>query len=432
MSVYNALTRFTTAPPERACQDIVMTAFNARSLRHSTAATLTAAALALAVCGGLTGPALAQAQAQAQAPAPPPPEVATVAVQAHDVPLSFEYAGRVTGSREVEVRARVGGILLERTYVEGSTVKKGDVLFRIDPEPYRVKLARAEAQLRQEQARLMQAERTWKRIEPLYRSETASGRDRDEALSALDLARASVAVAEAEVRAAKIDLDYTQVTAPVSGVTSRETMSEGSLVGTGSADGLLTHITQLDPVYVNFAIPDQEATTYRDAVETGSVAAPADGTLAVEVRGAGGVTLGAGGRLNYTDRTVDPRTGTVQARAVVPNPDGKLLPGQFVRTVVKGLTLKNAVTIPQKAVMQGPQGTFVYVVPEEGEVQAQVRPVKLGRAVGSEFVVADGLKSGDRVVTDGVIKVRPGAKVRAIAAPVNTAGKDAAVKEAVR
>ena len=405
-----------------------MTAFPVRRVRrdarHSTVAVLIAAAVAAVACGGLPGLARA-AEAQAQQPSPPPPEVSVQAVQARDVPLSFEYAGRVAGSREVEVRARVGGILLERTYVEGSTVKQGDVLFRIDPEPYRVKLARAEAQLRQEQARLMQAERTWKRIEPLYRSETASGRDRDEALSALDLARASVAVAEAEVRAAKIDLAYTEVTAPVSGVTSREAMSEGSLVGTGNSDGMLTHITQLDPVYVNFAIPDQEATTYRDAVGDGSVAVPEDGKLAVDVRTSSGTMLVAGGQLNYTDRTVDARTGTVQARAVIPNPDGKLVPGQFVRAVVKGLTLKNAITIPQKAVMQGPQGTFVYVVPAEGEAQAQVRPVKLGRAVGSEFVVDSGLKNGDRVVTEGVIKVRPGATVRAVAAPVNSADKDA-------
>ncbi|HYG87846.1 MAG TPA: efflux RND transporter periplasmic adaptor subunit [Azospirillum sp.] len=390
----------------------------------SIGAALVAAAMALAACDG------SPKQAQAQPPAPPPPEVSAVTVQPHDVPLSLEYAGRVTGSREVEVRARVSGVLLERTYVEGSRVKQGDVLFRIDPEPYQIKLARAEAQLRQEEARLMQAERNWKRIEPLFRSETASGRDRDEALSALDLARASVAVAQAEVKAARIDLNYTQVVAPVSGITARETMSEGSLVGTGSTDGLLTHITQLDPVYVNFAIPDAEATTYRESVEQGAVEIPADGKLPVRVRTAAGTLTEESGQLNYTDSTVDPRTGTIQARAVIPNPDGRLLPGQFVRAVVQGMTLKNAVTVPQKAVMQGPQGPFVYVVPGEGETQAQVRPVKLGRAMGNEFVVADGLKGGERVITEGVIKVRPGAPVRV--APAQAAQKETARKEASR
>ncbi|MBP2228825.1 membrane fusion protein (multidrug efflux system) [Azospirillum agricola] len=402
-----------------------MTASSARHAFPGFLAAPLAASLLLAVC---TGPALAQT-------APPPPEVTAILVQAQDVPLSFEYAGRVAGSREVEVRARVGGILLERTYVEGSVVKQGDVLFRLDPEPYRVKLARAEAQLRQEQARLLQADRNWKRIEPLFQRETVSGRERDEALSALDLARASVAVAEAEVRAAKIDLDYTQVKAPVSGVTSRETMSEGSLVDTGS-NGLLTNITQLDPVYVNFAIPDAEATIYREEIAKGTVAAPADGHLPVDVRTANGTVLGGSGQINYTDSTVDPRTGTIRARAVVANPDNRLLPGQFVRAVVKGMTLKNAIAVPQKAVMQGPQGTFVYVVPGEGAVQAQIRPVRLGRAVGDRFVVADGLKSGDRLITEGVIKVRPGATVKAVApaapAPAAPAPAASPAKEAAR
>ncbi len=395
-----------------------MTALSVRRPSLSIGAALLAAAMALSACDG------SPKQATAQQPAPPPPEVAAVTVQARDVPLSLEYAGRVTGSREVEVRARVNGILLERTYVEGARVKQGDVLFRIDPEPYQVKLTRAEAQLRQEEARLMQAERNWKRIEPLFRSETASGRDRDEALSALDLARASVAVAQAEVKAARIDLDYTQVVAPVSGITARETMSEGSLVGTGSADGLLTHITQLDPVYVNFAVPDAEATTYRESVEHGAVTIPADGKLPVRVRTAAGTLTEASGELNYTDSTVDPRTGTIQARAVIPNPDGRLLPGQFVRAVVQGMTLKNAITVPQKAVMQGPQGPFVYVVAAEGETQAQMRPVKLGRAVDDAFVISEGLKSAERVVTEGVIKVRPGAPVRVV--PAAPAQKEAA------
>ncbi|MGQ9371338.1 efflux RND transporter periplasmic adaptor subunit [Azospirillum sp. ST 5-10] len=394
-----------------------MTGRSAPRLSTVSAAFLVLGVLALAACDD--SPKAAQAQ---QAP-PPPPEVVAMTTAARDVPLGFEYAGRVTGSREVEVRARVGGILLERAYVEGAVVKQGEVLFRIDPEPYRVKLARAEAQLRQEQARLLQAERNWKRIAPLYDRGTVSGREHDEALSALDLAKASVAVAEAELEAARIDLAYTEVRAPVSGVTSREVVSEGSLIGTATDDSLLTHITQLDPVYVNFAIPDAEAALYRGAVRRGDVALPADGRLAVEVRTTAGGVLGAG-RLDYTDRTVDPRTGTIQARAVVPNPDGTLMPGQFVRAVVKGMTLKDAVTVPQKAVMQGPQGPFVYVVPGEGAVQAQVRPVALGRSVGQDYVVADGLKPGERVVTEGVIKVRPGATVRAVPPPVKEAAAE--------
>jgi membrane fusion protein (multidrug efflux system) len=369
-------------------------------------ALLVAVGLAFVVCDPV-GKAMAQQ-------APPPPEVAVQPVSARDVPLTFEYAGRVTGSREVQVRARVSGILLERTYVEGQVVKQGDVLFRIDPETYQVQLTRAEAQLAQEQARLLQAERNWKRIQPLFQRETVSARERDEALSALDLARASVAVAEAEVKAARISLDYTKVVAPVSGVTSQEAVSEGSLVGTGATDSLLTRITQLDPLYVNFAIPDSEWAARTAQINEGIVTLPPDRNLVVEVRTSAGAALDVEGRLNYTDSSIDPQTGTISARAVVPNPDNKLLPGQFVRVVVKGMTLKNAITIPQPALMQGPQGPFVYIVTPEG--QAQVRPVKLGRAMGDQWVVTDGLAPGDRVVTEGVIKVRPGQPVRTAAA----------------
>ena len=188
----------------------------------------------------------------AQAPAqPPPPKVGVVDVQPRDVPLQFEYAGRTAGSREVEVRARVGGILLERTYTEGQRVEAGKVLFRIDPEPFKGALQQAEARLKNQQAVLRQAERSWTRVSTLYKDRAVSGRERDETLSTLETGRAGVALAEAELREARINLDYTTVTAPIGGVTSREALSEGSLVGTTADNSLLTRITQLDPIYVD-------------------------------------------------------------------------------------------------------------------------------------------------------------------------------------
>lgn len=374
--------------------------------RIRTLAAVFAAGMSLAACG--------DQQQQQQRAAMPPPEVEVIEVAARDLPLTYEYAGRITGSREVEVRARVGGILLERTYVEGQAVKQGDVLFRIDPEPYRVQLARAEAHYRQEEARLLQADRNWKRIAPLYERDTVSERQRDEALSALDLAKAGVAVAQAEVNAAKISLGYTEVRAPVSGVTSTEAVSEGSLVGTGANESLLTRITQLDPLYVNFAIPDSEWTTLQVAIAEGRIQTESARLMPIEVRLTSGGPVQLVGQLDFTESSVDPATGTIRARAVVPNPEGRLLPGQFVRVTLRGLTLKDGIGVPQKAVMQGPQGAFVYVLAEkDGQVQAQVRPIRLGQAVNDAWVVSRGLASGDRVVTEGIMKVRPGQPVRA-------------------
>ncbi|MFN3460090.1 MAG: efflux RND transporter periplasmic adaptor subunit [Oceanibaculum sp.] len=352
-----------------------------------------------------------QKSANASAPAaPPPPEVLLKTVEAKDIPISYEYAGRVAGSREVEVRARVSGILMERTYTEGELVKQGDLLFLIDPAPYEAALAQAEAMLQQQQANLAQADREWKRISALFERNAVSARERDSALSTLELAKATVAGARAELRTARINLDYTRVEAPISGVTSQEAVSEGSLVGTGQDSSLLTRISQLDPVYVNFAVPDAESLQLRNMQESGALTLPADGRLRVDLRLSDGSAMGDAGYVDFTDSTIDPSTGTIRNRAVVANPNRDLMPGQFVRVQVKGMVLRNAVTVPQVAVLQGAQGMMVYVV--NGENVATPRPIRIGRAIGDSWLVQDGLKDGERVIVEGVIKVRPGQTVR--------------------
>ena len=370
-----------------------------------------AGAIAAAILGGaLAGCDNPTAQSSAAPPAPPPPEVGAATVSARDVPLDFEYAGRVAGVREVEIRARAPGILVKRTYVEGERVKEGDQLFQIDPAPLQASLAQAKAQLGQEQARLNQAQTNWARISPLYERGFASRKDRDEALSALNLARAAVAAAQAQIKTAEINFGYTKVTAPVSGITSLERVSEGSLVGTGANDSLLTKITQIDPVYVNFAMPDAEASFIRHAIEVGNIKSGQGRELAVEVRptqDGGEVHTGV---VDFTGSTVDAGTGTVRARATVPNPKFNLLPGQFVRLVVKGIVQPQAIVIPTAALMQGPQGPFVFQLAESDVVQ--VRPIKVGREIDGGWVVEDGLKPGDRIVAEGVIKARPGQPVR--------------------
>ncbi|MET4697459.1 membrane fusion protein (multidrug efflux system) [Constrictibacter sp. MBR-5] len=349
----------------------------------------------------------------AQAPAaPPPPQVGVLKVQPQNVPLQFEYAGRTAGSREIEVRARVGGILQERTYVEGQRVEAGKVLFRIDPEPFKVALQQAEARLKTEQAVLRQADRTWARVSTLYKDRAVSGRERDEAQSSLETSRAGVALAEAEVRAARINLDYTTVTAPIDGVTSREALSEGSLVGTTADNSLLTRITQLDPIYVNFAYPDAEAAATRRMIDEGTYRTPEDRRLTVRVRLGDGSLHPHAGFVDFTDSVVDPQTGTIRVRATVPNPDETLLPGQFVRVIVEGISRPDSIAVPERAVMQGPQGAFLYAVGADGK--AQVKPVKLGLSTPAGRIIDSGIAGGERVVVEGVIKVRPGQPVKAV------------------
>ncbi|MBU3055391.1 efflux RND transporter periplasmic adaptor subunit [Pseudomonas indica] len=356
------------------------------------------------------------AQAADAQPAPPPPEVVVETAKSEAMPLVLEYSGRTAGYREVEVRAQVSGILQERTYQEGSRVQKGQVLFRIDPRTYEAALARAKGALAQEQARYRQTERDLKRIRELQKKGFASESELDNAVSNFEQSKANVEAAEAEVKARQIDLDYTTVEAPISGITSRETRSEGSLVVASDPNSsLLTQLTQLDPIYVNFAYPDSEAERLRQEMQTGKLTLPESGKLNVEVKFGDGSSYPMEGQVDFTDSLIDRGTGTVSARAVVPNPAQKLLPGQFVRVLVKGLTRPDTVTVPERAVSQGPRGTFVYVVDEQG--MARVRQVSTGRTANGRWVIESGVDAGDRVIVEGLPKVRPDTPVKIAETP---------------
>lgn len=362
-------------------------------------------------------------EAREEAVAPPPPQVAVAEMHPHPVPLSYRYAGRVSAFREVEVRARVSGILLERAYIEGARVKAGDVLFRIDPAPYEAEVARAEAQLQEAEAQLSRARRDAERAVTLYERKVGTLKARDDAISAVEQAEADVAAARAQLRAARIDLDYTTVTAPIDGITSLKVLPEGSLVGTGAGDSLLTRISQLDPVYVNFSFSGTEYAEIRRLLESGQAEGPEDGRLTARISFGDGQVYEREGYIDFTDSSIDLQTGTIRARAVVPNPEHRLLPGQFVRVTVTGVTLKDAIVVPQAAVMQGPQGQFVYTV--DASNKAGIKPVTLGREVEGGWIVADGLRARDRVVTEGVIKVRPGNPVAVAEAQETTAASAA-------
>jgi membrane fusion protein (multidrug efflux system) len=378
------------------------------------------AACAAAMLSALVG----ATAALAQGGAPPPPQVTTVTLEERAVPLTFEYAGRISAYRNVEVRARVSGILLSRNFTEGEPVKEGQLLYRIDPAPYEATLARAQAQLQQEQATLERREKDLERAQELLRRKSGTEKAFDDATADVALSKALVAAAEAQVKTAQLDLGYTTVNAPLAGTTSLDTMDEGSLVGTTADNSLLTRITQLDPAYVNFSFTDRELGELRQLYDSGRADRPEDGTLKAAIEFGDGTTYDKEGSITFTDVTIDQQTGTIRARAEVPNPDRKLLPGQFVRVIVNGVTLNAALVVPQAAVMQGPQGPYVYAV--DAESKAVMKPIELGREVEGGWIVEKGLASGDRIITEGVIKVRPGAPVTLDApAAVSAAPADA-------
>ncbi|WP_246191276.1 efflux RND transporter periplasmic adaptor subunit [Aureimonas leprariae] len=344
------------------------------------------------------------------APSAPPPEVTVATVEAKRLPITFEYAARVEASREVEVRARVAGILTERSFVEGSAVKQDQVLFRIDPREFEAEVARADAAVQQADAQLANARQTEDRVASLARTGASSKASLDDATATRKLAEAQLASAKAQLDTANLSLTYATVTAPVGGITSREQFPEGSLV---SVNTLLTRVSQLDPIYVNFSAADTEAFQIRRLIQEG-IAGGAN-NLSAQVSFGDGNFYNETGKIDFTSAAIDPATGTISSRAVFPNPGQQLLPGQFVRVVINGLAIDDAIQIPATALMQNPQGQFVYTVGDDNV--AKVRPIEVGRELNETIIVAKGLNSGDRVVTDGVVKVRPDTPVKPMAAP---------------
>jgi membrane fusion protein (multidrug efflux system) len=353
---------------------------------------------------------------------PPPPPVAVMTVEPRDLPVSYEYVGQTAGYREVEVRARVTGILQKRNFREGAAVKAGQSLFLIDPAPFRVAADRAEADLAVAEARLAQARRDVARLKPAFEAKAVAQKDYDDALSAEQVAAAEVQAARARREEARLNLEWTRVESPIAGVTSRAAVSEGTLVS--GPNVLLATVTQTDPMYVIFGVPDREQLAIREEIRTGRVRLPADGKFKVDVKLADGTTYSQTGVLDFTDVRVSSVTGTSEARAELPNPQGLLRAGEFVRVVINGSVRPQAVLVPQRAVLEGPQGKFVYVV--DGESKAQTRPVDVGPWDGEMWVIRSGLAAGERVIVEGVIKIGPGAPVQVVPAAAGAPAATAA------
>jgi membrane fusion protein (multidrug efflux system) len=356
-------------------------------------------AASLAACD--RGDAAARA---AQAPPTPPAVAAKVReAVAQNVPIVLEAVGQVQGSKEVEIRARVSGILLKQLYREGQFVKAGAPLFQIDPAPYEIALAQAQAQLAQERARQEQAGREATRLKDLAAERAISQKEFDDAVSAQKLSAASLQAAEANVRQAELNLSYTRVTSPVSGVTGRIARSEGSLVTAGQDSSLLTTLIQVEPAWVRFSISESDLAK----VAGGKLAPGAGQDIRLTLPDESLYPLK--GRLNFAATQIDARLATQELRAEFDNPKVRLLPGQFVRVRITAGEHKNAFLVPQTAVSQNEKGHFLFVL--DGENKVQIRPVQTGGWSGANWLVLAGLKAGERVVVDNLLKLRPGVMV---------------------
>jgi len=364
---------------------------------------------ALAACGQNDAPAAA-----APGGGMPAPEVGVVTVAPGEVGLQSELPGRLEASRVAQVRARAAGIVQRQVFTEGSDVKAGQVLFQIDAAPYEAALQTARASLARAEANLAQARALAERYAPLVAENAISQQDYANAQAARQVAEADVAAGKAAVQTASINFGYARVTAPISGRIGRSLVTEGALVGQGEATPLAV-IQQVNPLYVNFTQSASEALRLRRALESGQLKAAGQGAAEVRVVLDDGTEHPQAGRLLFSDLSVDATTGQVSLRAELPNPEGQLLPGLYVRVRLVQAAAANAITLPQQAVNRSAQGDTVRVVKADGQVEQ--RKVKVGGQQGGQWIVLDGLAAGEQVMVDGFQKLQmmpPGIPVKAV------------------
>jgi membrane fusion protein (multidrug efflux system) len=360
---------------------------------------------ALSACG----------QKKAEGPPPsaamPPPEVAVVTVAPKSLTVTTELPGRLEASRVAQVRARAAGIVLKREFREGSDVKAGTVLFRIDPAPFKATYESSQATVARAEANLAQANLKVQRYKPLVETNAISKQEYDDALTAQKQAAADVATSRAARQTASLNLGYATVTAPISGRVGRAQVTEGALVGVGEATPLAT-VQQVDPIYVNLTQSSTEVLRLQRALAAGQLTGVGKGQAKVTLLTEDGQTYPHPGKLLFSDLSVDESSGAVTLRAEFPNPDRFLLPGMYVRAQLGQAVNQQAITVPQQAVTRTPGGASVMLVGQDGKVVSQT--IKADTAQGDSWVVSEGLKAGDRVIVEGLQKVKPGAPVKAI------------------
>jgi membrane fusion protein (multidrug efflux system) len=336
------------------------------------------------------------------------PEVTVIKIEPKDTPVSMEFVGKTASSRRVEIRSRVEGFLDKRSYVEGSMVEAGQVLFEMDKKPFAAQLNATRAELAQQQARLETARTNLNRIRPLVKKKAVAQKELDDAEGMYHESAAAVEEARARVEQAELELGYCTITTPVSGLSSFAVMREGAYIGLG--DSLLTYVAQLDPMWVEFSISENQVLKHRDEVKQGRLLDPPDNDFVIEIVLADGSIYPHTGKITFADASLSEATGTFLIRAEVDNPQQQLRPGQFVRALIKGAVRPGAIVVPQQAVQQGAQGSFVWVVDADGK--AEFRPVTVGPWHGEDWFIDSGLEEGDTVVVTGALKLRAGVPVK--------------------
>lgn len=365
------------------------------------------------------------------APAKAPVEVPAITLRSGDVAVAADFVGQTESSQQVEIRARVTGYLDRQLYTEGAMVNAGQPLFQIDPKPFQAQLTAAKAELAEQQARLTTARANFNRVKPLVAQDAVSKKELDDATGSESAAAAAVEAAKAKVQQNELDLSYTYITSPVRGLSSFAKQQPGSYIS--ASNSLLTYVAALDPMRVNFSISENEALAMRAEQERGELSTPGQNKFVVNINLADGSRYKHSGHITFSDATFNQNTGSFLIRAEFPNPEGQLRPGQFVRVAVSGISRPNAFTVPQKAVQQGPRGTYVWIVKEGKALQ---RPVQTGEWSGDDWVIRQGLNDGDQVIVDGFMRLAPEAPVKVVAAtetpaapaPAGTASSPAAKK----
>lgn len=344
----------------------------------------------------------------------PAPQVTVITVEPQTIPYAESFVAQTESSRQVDIVARVSGFLDKIAYHEGEVVKLGQVLFQLDPKPFQAQLDAAKGELAAQQARLNTARANLERVKPLAAQNALSQSDLDRATGEFEAATAAVFAAQAKAKEAELNLGYTTIRTPVTGVASRSIPREGAYLNAMSADSKLTYVAALDPIWVNFSVSQNQMAKLRSQQQKGLLVAPKDQAYEVELVLPDGARHPHVGKINFADPSFSQDTGSFLVRAVLPNPKRELRPGMFVTAIVRGATRPNAIVVPQLAVQQGSNGHLVYVVKADGT--AEIRPVVVGDYHGQkDIVVVSGLHAGDRVVVDGVLKVVPGKPVQIVA-----------------
>ena len=338
----------------------------------------------------------------------PPLEVNTYEVKLNDIPVSMEYPAKIKSMQQVNVVAKVNGTLEKKNFTEGNFVKKEEVLYQIDSTRYEAFLQEALADVEMKTATLKQATREWERVKILFEQDSTSQKEKDSALSAYETAQASLKASQANLKKAQIDLGYTKVKAPISGFTSLNKQDLGSYVGSTNESMILTTITQTNPIYVEFSLPDIEFLKKRFIINNGNWNNISQTKLPVSIIFSDGLIYEEKGTLDFIDSFVDNETSTVKARATFENSKKELIPGLFVKIKIDGLIYKNAISIPQTSLLQDTTGTFVYIVKDN---QAIRTPVKIENISKDTYIINDGLNEGDIVITNNLTKLKSGSSI---------------------